>query len=138
MVKSQTVRSINKLEASMYVEFNASFCGNSRKYKDKNKNGYYKAPLNGYLISKRISSGSCPNYWYCHFKPSLQPCQPCNWNMEKILKSMQYFGHSTFKLLRNKIPCINWNKLIYNFLLCLSSSNQWNIHVKKFSTKNVF
>ena len=43
MAKSQIV--------GRYVEFNTMFCGNSRLYKGKNKNGYYKAPsppLNGY------------------------------------------------------------------------------------------
>ena len=35
---------------SKYVEFNALFCGNTRKYKEKNKNGYYKAPLMDILV----------------------------------------------------------------------------------------
>ena len=39
--------------------FNALFCGNSRKYKGKHKNEYYKAtppPLYGYLSVKKIAS----------------------------------------------------------------------------------
>ena len=32
-----------KLTCSKYVELNTMFCGNSRKYTGKNRNGYYKA-----------------------------------------------------------------------------------------------
>ena len=45
-----------KKACSKYVELNTMFCGNRRKYNGKNKNGYYKAPLNGYLSEIRFQA----------------------------------------------------------------------------------
>ena len=43
-----------KSTCSKYVELNTMFNGNSRKYKGKNKNGYFKAPIDGYLSEIRF------------------------------------------------------------------------------------
>ena len=46
---------------------NTMFCGNSRKYKGKNKNGYYKPPppLMDILVKYVFElKRTCPNYWW--------------------------------------------------------------------------
>ena len=52
------------------------FCGNSRKYKGNNKNGYYKAPPSMDILVKYVFElrRTCHNNWckkvliaYCHF-----------------------------------------------------------------------
>ena len=62
MVKSQTVRSINKLVVSMssLIYCIAAIAGSTRE-----KNGYYKAPppLMDILL-KYVFERTCPNYWW--------------------------------------------------------------------------
>jgi len=53
MVKPQTVRSIYKLVASM-SSLMKCFSAIAGSIREKNKNGYYKAPLNGYLNEMRF------------------------------------------------------------------------------------